>query len=65
MTTQSNLTDEQQCLLANFDDLTDDDRKMVTAFIEHILKLSLASRSYTAVLREFHIVDHAQQRPRA
>jgi hypothetical protein len=64
MTTQHNLTDEQRCLLANYEDLTDDDRKMVSALIQHILELSLAKRSYTAVLREFHIVDYAQ-RPRA
>jgi hypothetical protein len=63
MTTQQ-LTDEQRCLLTNFSELTDDDRKMVTAFIQHILDLSLAKRSYNAVLREFHIVDYAQ-RPRA
>lgn len=65
MTSTQNLTTEQQSLLTNYSELTDDDRKMVAAFIQHILDLSLAKRSYHAVLREFHIVDYAQQRPRA
>jgi hypothetical protein len=64
MTTTQNLSTQEQCLLTNFQELTDDDRKMVTAFIQHILDLSLAKRSYNAVLRELHIVDYAQ-RPRA
>jgi len=65
MTTQHNLTDEEQNLLANFSDLTEDDRKVTLAFIHHILELSLAKRNYHAVLRQFNIIDHAAERPRA
>lgn len=58
---KENLTDEQRCLLANYQDLTQEDRQMVSAFIEHILKLSLVQRSHTKLLREYHIVDYAQR----
>ena len=44
MTTQHNLTDEQLCLLADWQDLTPSDRKAIRQILQHLLQTSLDLR---------------------
>lgn len=59
MTTQ-HLTEEQQYLLANWNDLSRKDRKVLNKLIEHLLSISLERRSRKQFMESKGFVDMAR-----
>lgn len=60
MTTQNNLTAEQQSLLTNYSELTRKERRIIYQLVSQMLELSYAKRNLSQVVTQFNIIDRAR-----
>ena len=59
MTVQQ-LTDDQRCLLTDWEDLTEKDRKAINKLLQHLLRISLELRSRRAWMEKAGVEDYSQ-----